>query len=371
MYLSGGTFTITPPLLFNGAGNYYMTGGTLTLLSNTIPNLQMSGGTIALSTNFQGGTITNLTLNGQTLAGSNVVSGTLTLNGSINGPLTVLSNAVLNWNGNVNAALTLNPGATANWYGGTIYTPLLIPSNAVLNLAGSGTKSLQNWETNAGTINWNGGTWQFYVNYGLYNLAGAVINIQCDQNLGDYYGSEFINNAGLFRKWVTTGTSTIYVQYIGTGVVDAESGTMNFNNAFSQTGGAWAIGIDGLGSNGHIGLSGAATLAGTLDVNLDNNYVLGLSNTFNIISYPSRSGTFSTTNLPTDGASWQLTLWRQRGDSFDHQSARSGHRHHQPDQQPELHHSGQHPHYHVGHRHQCRHCHRPVLPGHQPASVRP
>ena len=127
LYLSGGTFTITPPLLFNGAGNYYMTGGTLTLLSNTIPNLQMSGGTIALSTNFQGGTITNLTLNGQNLAGSNVVSGTLTLNGGINGPLTVLSNAVLNWNGNVNAALTLNPGAVANWYGGTLYTPLTDP----------------------------------------------------------------------------------------------------------------------------------------------------------------------------------------------------------------------------------------------------
>src|ERR1039458_1995118 len=150
------------------------------------------------------------------------------------------------------------------------------------------------------------GPWQFYINYGLYNQAGATINIQCDQGLGDYYGGEFINNAGLLRKWVTTGASTINVQYIGTGVVDAESGTMNFNNAFSQTCGAWAIGIDGLGSSGHIGLSSGATLAGTLNVNLDNNYVLGLSNSFNIISYPSHTGTFSTTNLPTDGASWQL-----------------------------------------------------------------
>src|ERR1035441_2108514 len=120
-------------------------------------------------------------------------------------------------------------------------------------------------------------------------------------------GSEFINNAGLFRKWGTTGTSYISPQYIGTGVVDAESGTINFNGAFSQTGGAWAIGIDGVGSNGHIGLSGAATLAAALNVNLDNNYVLGLSNSFNIISYSSRSGTFSTTNLPGNSSSWQLT----------------------------------------------------------------
>ncbi|MGA2558007.1 MAG: Ig-like domain-containing protein, partial [Verrucomicrobiota bacterium] len=185
--------------------------------------------------------------------------------------------------------------------------PFTVPTNVVLTLAGSGGKSLQNWATNAGTINWTGGSWSIVYNYGLYNLAGAAINIQCDQTIGDYWGGEFINNAGLFRKWVATGTSSIYVQYIGTGVVDAESGTMNFNNAFSQTGGAWAIGIDGLGSNGHIGLSGAATLAGTLDVNLDNNYVLGLSNSFNIISYSSYSGTFSTTNIPTDGASWQLT----------------------------------------------------------------
>ena len=105
----------------------------------------------------------------------------------------------------------------------------------MLNLAGSGTKSLQNWETNAGTINWNGGTWQFYVNYGLYNLAGATINIQCDQTLGDYYGSEFINNAGLFRKWGTTGTSSIYVQIYNTGTVDLESGNFLFGNYCAES----------------------------------------------------------------------------------------------------------------------------------------
>ena len=48
-----------------------------------------------------------------------------------------------------------------------------------------------------------------------------------------------------------------------------------------------------------------APLAGTLAVKV-NNYTLGLSNQFSLVTYGSQSGAFAATNLPGLGASWQL-----------------------------------------------------------------
>ncbi|HEV7926591.1 MAG TPA: Ig-like domain-containing protein, partial [Verrucomicrobiae bacterium] len=304
---NGGTFTIVPPMLLNGAGSYEITGGTLTLTNSLITNLAMLGGVIDLPSGFQGGSITNVTLNGASLGSSNLVTGTLTINGNINGPLVVASNASLTWNGNVNAQITVMPGATLNWAGGTCYYPLYIPSNAVLNLTAN-QMLMQNWLTNAGTINWTGGNPRVYASLGVYNLAGATFNIECDSTYLDYYGSEYFNNAGLVRKSPTTGTTTFDLVMDNTGVIDTEIGQIYFNNTFNQTGGTWELGIDGAGLNGQMTFSGAAPLAGNLSVHLNNGYILGLSNSFTLLSYASSSGAFASTNLPTDGASWKLAV---------------------------------------------------------------
>ena len=62
---AGGSFAYQNGPLLNGPGTIALTGGSLTLVSNTLANLQLLGGTVNLSTNFQGGTITNLTLPGR------------------------------------------------------------------------------------------------------------------------------------------------------------------------------------------------------------------------------------------------------------------------------------------------------------------
>ena len=305
--LGGGTFTTQPPYYLDGAGIYEMTAGTLTLDTNLISNLQLYGGTILTGTNFQGGSITNLTLSGLSTGNSNYVTGQLTVYGSINGPVTVASNATLTWDGQVNAQITAQPGATLNWRGNRLYTPLYIPGNAVLNITGPDNPQVFNWLTNAGTMNWTGGNFQVGAcGWGIYNLAGATFNIECDATLSWWCGTEFVNNAGLIRKLSTTGTTYWNPLVYNTGMIDVESGQLNFNNTFSQTGGAWVLGLNGLGNNGQMNFSGAAPLPASLTVNVNNGYILGLSNSFTLANYSSFAGTIGVTNLPVVGASWSL-----------------------------------------------------------------
>ncbi|HZM01547.1 MAG TPA: Ig-like domain-containing protein [Candidatus Saccharimonadales bacterium] len=123
-----------------------------------------------------------------------------------------------------------------------------------------------------------------------------------------YCGTEAFYNAGLFRKWMTSGSTGFDIAMNNTGVVDVESGAMDFQNTFSQAGGTWELGLNGAGNNGQINFSGAASLAASLMVHLNNGYMLGLSNSFTLLNYPSYTGTFGATNLPPGGTSWKLNV---------------------------------------------------------------
>src|ERR1019366_8358912 len=91
-------------------------------------------------------------------------------------------------------------------------------------------------------INWAGTGFLQLVNSGgaqngaLYNLAGAVFNIQNDQTLFNYNGPEFIYNAGLFRKLAGVGTTTINTLFTNTGTLEVESGTVSLNTSGTSSG---------------------------------------------------------------------------------------------------------------------------------------
>ena len=304
IHLAGGNFTFVPPYYLNGTGTYEMTGGTITLLTNLIPDLTLIGGTIDAGPAFQGGSITNLTLNGLNTGNSNYVTGQLTVIGAINAPVTVASNAVLTWNGTVNAPIIAEPGAILNWEGGDVYAPLYIPTNSVLNVAGPAFMQIQGAFTNAGTVNWTGGSLRIYCGLALYNEG--VFNIECDQTFYYYCATEVFYNSGVLRKLATTGTTTIQPELNNTGMIDAQSGQIQFISTVTQTGGTWNVFLDGLANNGKISFSDAAPLPATLNVLVTNGYVLGLSNSFTLATYPSVTGTIGATNLPADGAAWML-----------------------------------------------------------------
>ena len=219
----------------NGPGAIRFTGGTLTLIDNTIPNLNLLGGTLTLAPNFQGGTITNLTTGGG-LSGNYVISGLLSLGNGVNGSLQLLPGSTVNWSGGtITNGLTVTNGSTLNWSGGTLSSssrvtdggllnwsggtltgPLSIATNGVVNLTGAGSKYVQDVLTNAGTINY-GGTADITlfnnngVNYSgaIYNLAGALFDFQADRSIGcACYGFELFNNAGMVRKSAGTATAS-------------------------------------------------------------------------------------------------------------------------------------------------------------------
>ena len=213
--LAGGVFSNSASVLFSGGGAFQLNGGgTLTLVSNLIPNLQYVGGTVILSPSFQGGSITNLTLNGTSLSGTHVVTGSLTMNG---GDLLVL---------------------------------LTVAGNAVLTLTGPNAVYVENALTNAGTIDWLGGAIYLDSTNAVYNLAGALFNIQCDQywqsdeyEYYDYskeayvfYYAPFIN-AGTITKTNTTGLTDFYGPLLNAaGTVNVEEGTFELADGSDLTG---------------------------------------------------------------------------------------------------------------------------------------
>lgn len=279
-FASGNFFMGNPPAIA-GLGVTRFNGGILTLTQDIPGNLQLTGGAVFLSPNFQSGSITNFTLSGSTLTSTNTVTGTLNVLGStISGVLTVASNAVVNLNGN----------------------------NAMI---------LQNVLTNSGTVSMNGtGGISIYNNNstyrgGIYNLAGGLWQIQtnCVINCA-CYGFEFFNSAGTVQKLGSSGTATISVPFVSSGVVDVQTGILSFtaSPAYSQTGGTMNFGLYGTNVAGRLNTVGNLALDGTLSVNLANGYVPGLSNIFTLVGYGSRSGTFQNLSLPPagPGLGWQV-----------------------------------------------------------------
>jgi hypothetical protein len=316
MDFSSGTFTNTTSTVLDGVGVYNLNGGTLNLLYDFPANLHLVSGTINPGALYQGGGIANLNLSGLSLGGTNVVTGVLTLTGNVAGPLVVSNNATLNLNGNISYPITVQPGATFNWNGqyNSMTAPVTVAAGAVWNLAQTNGCYLYSLVTNSGTINWTGGYLEFYgyyyysYNIGIYNLAGGTFNILTDSPIYsyNYYGYGFMENDGTLRKSGTTGINNVPLLMTNTGTIDVESGKIQFASTFQQTGGTWDFGITRAGIYGALGFTGAVPLPANLNVATNGGYVPSLNDSFTLATYSSTSGSIGTTNLPSDGAGWQL-----------------------------------------------------------------
>jgi hypothetical protein len=119
---------------------------------------------------------------------------------------------------------------------------LTIASNAVLNI--EDTMYVSGELTNAGTVNWQGGQIWVYNDNGvsasgvIWNNAGALWDIQCDQVLSDRTGNWQFHNAGVLQKDTTTGTTSFGAYLDNSGTVHAESGTIAFSGG-SDLGGSF------------------------------------------------------------------------------------------------------------------------------------
>ena len=162
-------------------------------------------------------------------------SGTLVLGGNeaINLPLSIPAAMTLSKTANsTSGSGTTTVNGAMNWTGGTVGSPFMLPAGSVLNITGASAKSLSDVMTNAGTINWNAGT--FFLSGGTLNNSGTFNN-SFDGSFTYTGSNNLFTNSGTFSKTGGNGTSSINVVTVNTGSIKG-NGAINFGNTFTNNG---------------------------------------------------------------------------------------------------------------------------------------
>ncbi|MBX9606134.1 MAG: choice-of-anchor D domain-containing protein, partial [Gammaproteobacteria bacterium] len=230
----------------------------LNLLSATRRTISLNGGdfTVASLTSAQ-----NLTLNFGTLTlnGASTVSGTFTQFGG-----TVAGTGDLTLSGPVSLV-----GGTHTGSGRTI----LQGATSITGVFGADAGRVID---NRGVITWSGGSIELNsASTGgagrLDNAVGATIDAQGNNNLrastfsdiNDVPNMGVVNNLGLFRKSVGTGTTSVSAAFNNGGQVEIQTGTVDFSGGGSSTGDYTGAGTLRFGGGTH-------TLATSSDIDVGN-----------------------------------------------------------------------------------------------------
>jgi hypothetical protein len=265
---------------------------------------------------------------------------------------------------------TLTVAGPFNWSGGSMTSGGTTECQGPLNVTGSTARTMSQRTLNThGATTWattgsltlssaasihNFGTWDFQSDAGI--LAGGG-------------GATGFVNSGTFRRSSGMGTATVAPPFANSGTVDVQTGTLSATN-YTQTagttkltggtlasganiaiqggtlagtgtvsgpvvvsgtgalapglsagtlslggtytqqaGGAFNVELGGTPGNqfDHVHVTGAASLSGALNVTLIGGFVPSSGDSFTILTYPSRTGAF-TTNLPETGCTgWQVS----------------------------------------------------------------
>ncbi|HEY5297312.1 MAG TPA: putative Ig domain-containing protein [Verrucomicrobiae bacterium] len=338
----GGTLSISNAVYFDEAHSPYTNNPALTnygtvIWAATITSYANEGGLGGSATIDNAGlwesvgdnsislatTSTNTFINTGTLEKiGGTGTSTINWNFASTGTIDTFSGAFnLDWNGpsTLHGNLTLAVS--------TLTSPLIVASNAVLNLSGGdlvssltvlqgGTLSISNTvyfdEVSPYTNN------AALTNYGTVIWAGAITSYANGDSLG---GSATIDNAGLWEAvgdntisllttstnlFINTGTlekiggtstSTIGWNFLNPGgIVGSQTNILSLTGNYDLTGGTLNFGINSLTGFGKIHLSGSpATLTGSVSANLNYGYVPVTGSSFPVLTYGAENGTF--TNL--------------------------------------------------------------------------
>ena len=287
----------TGSLALQGGGT---NSGTITVPAGTALNLSGtflsdSASSIASAGNFtvSGGTAT--------VAGLINLSGTLTVSGgtaNLDGTGTVSPAVVDLSGGTLGGADLVTVGSLMNWTGGAVMSGsgrTVIAPGATLNAASALTLSLTSRTLeNGGTVLWTGA--------GLYltgavitNRAGALFHAQSDTSFLNQGGAARFDNAGIFRKSASSGTTTLSsgVTFNSSGTVDLQSGTLALlgggtnggtitvpaGTTLNLSGTFMSDGASSIAGAGNFTVSGGtATLAGLVNLNGTNLFSSGTAN---------------------------------------------------------------------------------------------
>ena len=277
--------------LFVNVGTLDKTGGTGTSTINW--NFESEGGTLATPVGF---------FTFSSWDDNNLVRGNASVSGNISGM--IASNAVI------------------NWIGGDLEGALTVAQSGTLSISNTIEFAFNNAEfgqtnnvalTNYGTVFWAGNVTSYGNNHQPPDSGGSVIyNAGLWQAAGDNTLSQSENSSNLFvnvgtlEKTGGISTSTINWSFLNDGgILGSQTNTLSLAGNYDLTGGTLNFGINSLAGFGKIQLSGSpAALAGSVSANLNNGYVPATGSSFPVLTYSSKSGTFTNFNLPFPVA-WQ------------------------------------------------------------------
>lgn len=305
--VSGGMTKFDAGVTVNAAGTFVISDGTIDFSSGAairVPTYTQSGGTL---TGSDGMDIAGLmTWSGGVIGGSGVINA----NGGmlIDNPESVqiadtrhLNNAgVATWSGagsiqhSPGAAFTNQPTGTFNIQtSGDVFDGTFSNSGTLIKTAGSGdgvTQFTGAFITN-GTVDVQSGTLEFDTSYGqslgITRLSGGALQATTPLNIT----SGRLEGFGTIRGSVDMG---------GEVAPGAPLGVLQIDGTYTQrAAGALDVEIGGVTAGtdfDRLDVTGAATLAGTLRVSLVNGFTPSPGNTFQIMTFGSHTGDFTTTD---------------------------------------------------------------------------
>ncbi len=279
---TGITDVETGTLTFTAGGS--ASGGAFAVAAGTA--LQLTGGTYVLNsgTSITGAGFARVAGAMATVAGSVTAQNFELASGTLNGSGTLTTTSTFKWTGgtmNGSGNTTIAPGAT-----------LLISSTSTLLF---NTRTI----SNQGSATWSGSGSIAASAGAVFNNAGTFL-AQNDQMLAiNGVSTATFTNSGSFTKAGTTGTTEVRWAFsnVASGTIDIQSGVVSLTGNYAPASTtALGIKIGGLSAGtqfGQLKIGGTATLAGTLNISLTPGYVPNIGDRFPILTYASRTGTFS------------------------------------------------------------------------------
>jgi hypothetical protein len=297
---AGGTFGDNSGASISGGGSLMVNGGQLTL-----------AGTVNLAgPHYFSNGLANLTGNYTCTNAMTIAFGTASFNGTgIVAPPTLDLSI-----GTLDGTQTVTVGKTLNWISGAMSGTgrTVIAPGGTLNLGGPATMFLASRTLeNAGTAIWTG-SGGIFVNGAVFtNRPGALFNAQSAASLSAAGGAPRFDNAGIFRKSVSTGATTFAFPFTNYGLVDLQSGFLTMNGGYASASNAvlnCVLAGNIPGTNfGQLQAFGAVTLNGALSVNFANGYLPTTNDSFTVLTAGARNGTFGSFSYPATLVTMQLS----------------------------------------------------------------
>jgi hypothetical protein len=207
-------------------------------------------------------------------------------------------------------------GSVMNWTGGSMSGTgrTVISPGATLTIANPSfltitTRTLDN----GGTTVWTGAGSINLSDAVITNRVGALFNAQNSSPIFFGGGAPRFDNAGIFRKSISSGTNTIggSVTFTNYGTVDIQTGILAASGGYASSSNAvlnCAIaGTIPATNYGQLLVSGSVTLNGTLSLNLTNNYIPTTNDLFTVLTAGACNGTFANFIYPSNEVSMILS----------------------------------------------------------------